>query len=161
MLLGFWLFRSMLAQLSEGVKEVARIAQAVARPAAGRPMAAPPVMPTPARPVAGLGSIWELGEMARTMELLWRREARGHGGRHRRCCEPPERVSGSTGGAAVDHAGEPASPPCSIEGSALRSPAIRAAIQPPITEAKNAPPMLPTTLICGESSPTLGHPETP
>jgi len=82
MLLGFWLFRSMLAQLSEGVKEVARIAQAVARPAAGRPMAAPPVMPTPARPVAGLGSIWELGEMARTMDLLWQREARSHVGRH-------------------------------------------------------------------------------
>jgi len=82
MLLGFWLFRSMLGQLSEVVKEVARIAQAVARPAAGRPMAAPPAMPTPARPVAGLGSIWELGEMARTMDLLWEREARAHVGRH-------------------------------------------------------------------------------
>src|SRR5206468_3439607 len=31
MLLGFWLFRSMLGQLSEVVKEVARIAQAAAR----------------------------------------------------------------------------------------------------------------------------------
>jgi len=39
-------------------------------------------MPTPARPVAGLGSIWELGEMARTMDLLWQREARAHVGRH-------------------------------------------------------------------------------
>src|SRR5207248_2536867 len=79
-------------------------------------------------------------------------------------------ASGSTGGTAVAHAGEPASPayqppqcpvapsaartssigtvnsqttpPCSIAGSARRSPAIRAATQPPTTKAKNEPPML-------------------
>jgi len=82
MLLGFWLFRSMLAQMSEVVKAVSRAAQTMARPAAGRPAAVSPVAPTPGRPVAGLGSIWELGEMARTMDLLWQREARGHVGRH-------------------------------------------------------------------------------
>jgi len=78
MLLGFWLFRSMLAQMSEVVKAVALAAKTMARPAAGRPIA----VPTPPPPVAGLGSIWELGEMARTMDLLWQREARAHVGRN-------------------------------------------------------------------------------
>jgi hypothetical protein len=83
MLLGFWLFRSMLAQMSEVVKGVTRVAQTVARPP-GTPLAAAAVVPAPPAPgreVAGLGSIWELGEMARTMDLLWQREARAHVGR--------------------------------------------------------------------------------
>jgi hypothetical protein len=80
MLLGFWLFRSMLAEMSESVKGVARAVQTVARPA-GTPAGAVTVLPAPAREVPGLGSIWELGEMTRTMDLLWHREARAHVGR--------------------------------------------------------------------------------
>jgi hypothetical protein len=82
MLLGFWLFRSMLAQMSEVVKGVTRAVQTVTRPA-GTSVGGVTVLPTPAsaREVPGLGSIWELGEMARTMDLLWQREARAHVGR--------------------------------------------------------------------------------
>ena len=82
MLLGYWLFRSMLAQMSDVVKSVSRAVHAAARPA-GMPVAAADVVPPPAVPreVAGLGSIWEFGEMAHTMDLLWQREARAHVGR--------------------------------------------------------------------------------
>jgi len=82
MLLGYWLFRSMLAQMSEIVKGVSRAVHTVVRPS-GTPIAAATIVPPPAvaREVAGLGSIWELGEMARTMDLLWQREARAHVGR--------------------------------------------------------------------------------
>jgi len=82
MLLGFWLFRSMLGQMSAVVRGVTRAAETVARPAGPRPAAA--VVATPpsaaARQVAGFGAIWEFGEMARTMDLLWQREARAHVG---------------------------------------------------------------------------------
>ena len=82
MLVGYWLFRSMLREMSETVKEMTRVAQALARspePSATAGVALPPAAPPPA--VTGLGSIWELGEMARTMDLLWQREARAHVGR--------------------------------------------------------------------------------
>ena len=83
-LLGFWMFRSMLAQMSEVVRGVSRMVQAATRPSvpSGR-VPAPAPMPPPQVPreVAGLGSIWEFGEMARTMDLLWEREARAHIGR--------------------------------------------------------------------------------
>ena len=81
MLLAFWLFRSMLAQMSEIVKGLTRVMQAVARPS-GSPGDIAAAPPAPAREVPGLGSIWELGEMAHTMDLLWQREARAHIGRH-------------------------------------------------------------------------------
>jgi len=75
MLLGYWLFRSMLAQMSEIVKGVSRAVHTMVRPV-GTDVAAETVAPSPtAQDVAGLGSIWELGEMARTMDLLWQREA--------------------------------------------------------------------------------------
>ena len=84
MLLGYWLFRSMLARMSELMMSMSRALNAVARPpgtpVAGAAVVAPP--PAAAREVAGLGSIWELGEMTRTMDLLWQREARAHVGRH-------------------------------------------------------------------------------
>ena len=93
MLLGFWLFRSMLAQMSEVVRDVVRVAAQTARADGSDPTAAsmtayrasaapvaPGAAPSPVRQVAGLGSIWELGEMARTMDLLWQREARAHVG---------------------------------------------------------------------------------
>ncbi|HEV8584284.1 MAG TPA: hypothetical protein VGT02_04885, partial [Methylomirabilota bacterium] len=53
---------------------------AAARPAAPAAPAppAPVAAPAAARQVAGLGPIKELGEMARTMDLLWQREARSH-----------------------------------------------------------------------------------
>jgi hypothetical protein len=80
-LLGYSLFRSMLAQMSEVVKGVSRAVQTVVRPA-GSLVTAAGTVPTPAdREVAGLGSIWELDEMAHTMDLLWQREARAHVGR--------------------------------------------------------------------------------
>src|SRR5205814_10280343 len=44
MLLGFWLFRSMLAQLSEVMMQVARISQAGSRSGAGWAMACPRAM---------------------------------------------------------------------------------------------------------------------
>jgi len=83
MLLGYWLFRSMLARMSELMMSMSRALNAVARPP-GTPVAgAAVVAPAPAaREVAGLGSIWELGEMTRTMDLLWQREARAHVGRY-------------------------------------------------------------------------------
>jgi hypothetical protein len=93
MLLGFWLFRSMLARMSENVSALARaVEQAVrtrslavgpAAPATARPGVAPSREAAPPLPrqVAGFGAIKELGEMARTMELLWEREARVHVGR--------------------------------------------------------------------------------
>ncbi len=82
MLLAFWLFRSMLAQMSEVVKGLTRVMQTVARPSGSSGDAAVAPSPAPAREVPGLGSIWELGEMAHTMDLLWQREARAHIGRH-------------------------------------------------------------------------------
>ena len=81
MLLAFWLFRSMLAQMSEVVKGLTRVMQTVARPSGSSGDAAVAPSPAPAREVPGLGSIWELGEMAHTMDLLWQREARAHVGR--------------------------------------------------------------------------------
>jgi len=83
MLLGFWLFRSMLGQMSAVVRGVTRAAETVARPAGPRPAAAVVAgasAPAAAREVAGFGAIWEFGEMARTMDLLWQREARAHVG---------------------------------------------------------------------------------
>ena len=113
-LLGFWMFRSMLAQMSDAMQGMSRMMEAVARqprsqaarasasvpvtasvsaPATAS-VSAPATASTPAqtlsgvpRPpavkqeVSGLGSVWELGEMARTMDLLWQREAHAHIGR--------------------------------------------------------------------------------
>jgi len=84
MLLGYWLFRSMLTQMSEVVRSLTRAVQAVARPSGtlittAAAVAAQPVVP---REVTGLGSIWEFDEMARTMDQLWQREARAHIGRY-------------------------------------------------------------------------------
>jgi hypothetical protein len=97
MLLGFWLFRSMLGQMAEIVRGLSRVTEQATRaravaaaPAAVRPAAAsaaaalaptPMTAAAPVRQVAGLGAIKELGEMARTMDLLWQREARAHVGR--------------------------------------------------------------------------------
>jgi hypothetical protein len=110
MLLGFWLFRSMLARMSENVTALTRAVgqalrtrpaaapvsapapvglSAAPRPAAPRAPAVPappavapqPARPAPERQVAGLGAIKELGEIAHTMDLLWQREARTHVGR--------------------------------------------------------------------------------
>jgi hypothetical protein len=72
----------MLAQMSEVVRSMSRAIQAVARPAGTPVPAAPVVAPRGVAPaVTGLGSIWELDEMARTMDQLWQREARAHIGR--------------------------------------------------------------------------------
>jgi hypothetical protein len=79
MLLGYWLFRSMLAKTSDALQTLNRAVQTAARPA-GTPVAAGS-SPSAARDVAGLGTIWELGEMGHTMDLLWQREARAHVGR--------------------------------------------------------------------------------
>jgi hypothetical protein len=105
MLLGFWLFRSLLARMSEIVSGLTRVveqaerasavASASARAAARRPAAvsatgetpAPAASPFGAPPAAhpaqvpGFGAVRELGELARTMDLLWQREARVHVGR--------------------------------------------------------------------------------
>ncbi len=100
MLLGFWLFRSMLAQMAANVSVLARAMEQAtrARPltagsalttwpgaplAAGAGVAPAPQPPPPALPrhAAGFGAIKELGEIARMMDLLWAREARTHVGR--------------------------------------------------------------------------------
>ena len=81
MLLGYWLFRSMVAQTSDALQTLSRAVQTAARPA-GTPVAATAsAAPSGAPEVAGLGGIWELGEMGHTMDLLWQREARAHVGR--------------------------------------------------------------------------------
>ena len=81
MLLGYWLFRSMLAKTSEALQTLSRAVQTAARPA-GTPVATGTIgSPSAVREVAGLGAIWEFGEMAHTMDLLWQREARAHVGR--------------------------------------------------------------------------------
>jgi hypothetical protein len=82
MLLGYWLFRSMLRQMSDIVRGMTRVAHTVARPPGTKTTTAVALPPAQPREVTGLGSIWELGEMARTMDLLWQREARAHVGRH-------------------------------------------------------------------------------
>src|SRR5437762_1780919 len=87
-LLGYWMFRSMIGQMTEIVTGLSRMIQGAARPprmvgaVAGGAVVAVPLSPPPvARDVPGLGSIWELTEMARTMDQLWQREARNHVGR--------------------------------------------------------------------------------
>jgi len=111
-LLGFWMFRSMLNQMSEAMQGMTRMMQAVARqpraheaptssasahtaatamfaaaattaPAVATTVTGSRVPPPPkiSTEVAGLGSVWELGEMTRTMDELWRREAHAHLGR--------------------------------------------------------------------------------
>src|SRR5215469_10430071 len=65
MLLGYWLFRSMLSRMSELMLSMSRALAAVARPP-GTPVADAVVVAPPssdAREVVGLGSIWEIGEM--------------------------------------------------------------------------------------------------
>jgi len=84
MLLGYWLFRSMLTQMSEVVRSLTRAVQAVAHPS-GTLITAPAAVaaqPVVTREVTGLGAIWEFDEMARTMDQLWQREARAHVGRY-------------------------------------------------------------------------------
>ena len=115
-LLGFWMFRSMLRQMSDAMQGMTRMMQAVARqprghdapattsaaaaatatpapgttspaattaPVVATTASAPRVPPPPKIPreVPGLGAVWELGEMTRTMDLLWQREAHAHLGR--------------------------------------------------------------------------------
>lgn len=100
MLLGYWMFRSMLARMSEIVSALSRLTEQAsrARVAAARAAATPrPAVPAPAtiptaavaaappssvhdRPMPGLGGIREIDDIARTMHFLWRREARAHVG---------------------------------------------------------------------------------
>jgi hypothetical protein len=105
-LLGFWMFRSMLTRMAEVVQALAAAveqANRARRPAAGAmPAAAAAGGPAPAaRPaaavagapaakapraaapanVAGIGNIREIAEVARTMDVLWQREATAHLGR--------------------------------------------------------------------------------
>src|SRR5256885_3891207 len=54
---------------SDLVKGLTRVMQTVARPSGSSGDAAVAPSPAPAREVPGLGSIWELGEMAHTMDL--------------------------------------------------------------------------------------------
>ena len=106
-LLGFWMFRSMLGRMAEVVQMltaaveqanrvrrpvtappaagVAPAATASAAPAAARP--APASTSAPAKKVTadhaipGVGNIREIAEVARTMDVLWQREATAHIGK--------------------------------------------------------------------------------
>jgi hypothetical protein len=104
-LLGFWMFRSMLGRMAEVVRALAaaveqanraRRAATSAATAAAAPAAA--AAPRPAagtagapaatarkaesdRSVPGVGNIREIAEVARTMDVLWQREATAHIGK--------------------------------------------------------------------------------
>src|SRR6266446_5488510 len=103
-LLGFWMFRSMLGRMAEVVQMLtAAVEQAnrARRPAATPAGAAAPATTTAslaagaAAPAAtpvkkvtadrsgipGVGNIREIAEVARTMDVLWQREATAHVGK--------------------------------------------------------------------------------
>ena len=107
-LLGFWMFRSMLGRMAEVVQALAAAveqANRARRPAgpgtpAGAPAAVPagapaaaaprPAAAAPAAPakkiaadrgIPGVGNIREIAEVARTMDVLWQREATAHVGK--------------------------------------------------------------------------------
>jgi len=108
-LLGFWMFRSMLGRMAEvvqmltaAVEQANRVrrpvtappaagaapaATASAAPAAARPAAAPASTAAPVKKVTadhgipGVGNIREIAEVARTMDVLWQREAAAHIGK--------------------------------------------------------------------------------
>jgi hypothetical protein len=96
-LLGFWLFRSMLGRMAEVVQALAaaveqanraRRASAAPAPALVGAVAAAPSSPAAGtsrrvgeeRAVPGVGNIREIAEVARTMDVLWQREAAAHVG---------------------------------------------------------------------------------
>lgn len=102
-LLGFWMFRSMLGRMAEVVHALAAAVEqanrtrrpafladmpaVVATPGATpRPPAAATAFPAATRKIAdhaipGMGNIRELAEVARTMDVLWQREAAAHLGK--------------------------------------------------------------------------------
>ena len=97
-LFGFWLFRSMLARMSEIVDSLVRAIEQANRNRSAPPASARATPTLAAATAAGivkespfargpdphlgaLGPIREFGEMARTMDQLWRREARACEGR--------------------------------------------------------------------------------
>jgi len=104
-LLGFWMFRSMLGRMAEVVQALAAAVEqanrtrrpafladmpaVVATPGATpppRPPAAATAFPAATRKIAdhaipGMGNIRELAEVARTMDVLWQREAAAHVGK--------------------------------------------------------------------------------
>jgi hypothetical protein len=104
-LLGFWMFRSMLARMAAMVQALAAAVEQANRapreptptapapregpvPAALTPRGLPGVAPRPAADVArqvstvaGIGDLRELTEVVRAMDALWHREASVHLGR--------------------------------------------------------------------------------
>jgi hypothetical protein len=106
-LLGFWMFRSMLGRMAEVVQALAaaveqanRMRRPAAPMAAGAPGAASAGPAAASRPAAsavpanaakkiandrggipGVGNIREIAEVARTMDVLWQREATAHVGK--------------------------------------------------------------------------------
>jgi len=107
-LLGFWMFRTMLGRMTDVVQGLAAVveqsnrtrrallptpgpASAAPRPVGGAPAAAtvgtsaaPPAarkIPAADRHLPGVGNIREIAEVARTMDVLWHREATAHVGK--------------------------------------------------------------------------------
>jgi len=97
-LLGFWMFRSMLGRMAEVVQALAAAVEQANRsrralsPTPGPASATPrPVAAAAAaqaakkivtdRAVPGVGNIREIAEVARTMDVLWQREAAAHIGK--------------------------------------------------------------------------------
>ena len=104
-LLGFWMFRSMLGRMAEVVQALAAAVEQAGRTrrpasptggaapvagAAARPMTAASIAAAgaPVRKPAddnhgipGVGHIREIAEVARTMDVLWQREAAAHVGK--------------------------------------------------------------------------------
>jgi len=107
-LLGFWMFRTMLGRMTDVVQGLAAVveqsnrtrrallptpgpASAAPRPVGAAPAAAtvgtsaaPPAarkIPAADRHLPGVGNIREIAEVARTMDVLWQREATAHVGK--------------------------------------------------------------------------------
>ena len=107
-LLGFWMFRTMLGRMTDVVQGLAAVveqsnrtrrallptpgpASAAPRPVGAAPVAAtvgtsaaPPAarkIPAADRHLPGVGNIREIAEVARTMDVLWHREATAHVGK--------------------------------------------------------------------------------
>jgi len=107
-LLGFWMFRTMLGRMTDVVQGLAAVveqsnrtrrallptpgpASAAPRPVGAAPAAAtvgtsaaPPAarkIPAADRHLPGVGNIREIAEVARTMDVLWHREATAHVGK--------------------------------------------------------------------------------
>lgn len=81
-LLGFWMFRSLLARMAEVVQALTAAMEQASRrqPVPVGPPSAPALVrpSAPAGGVAGIGTIRELSEVVRTMDALWHREASAH-----------------------------------------------------------------------------------